>query len=55
MPRKDLFDVTVRLPKEAGEKAFSLEEELALPNGVRPEKLLYYSRFLKGTYIHLSG
>ena len=31
------------VPREAGEKAFSLEEELALPNGVRPEKLLYYS------------
>ena len=31
------------LPREAGEKAFSLEEELTLPDGVKAEKLLYYS------------
>ncbi len=34
----------VMLPKEAGEKSFSLEEQLELPeNGSTPEKLLYYS------------
>lgn len=31
----------VRLPREAGEKTFSLEEELN--PGIRPEKLLYYT------------
>lgn len=31
----------VRIPKEAGEKAFSLEEDVN--PGVRPEKLLYYT------------
>ncbi len=34
----------VMLPREAGEKAFLLEEQLVLPNTVpKPEKLLYYS------------
>ena len=34
----------VLLPKEAGEKAFLLEEQLSLPsNGPKPEKLMYYS------------
>lgn len=34
----------VLLPREAGEKAFLMEEELALPSaGPKPEKLLYYS------------
>lgn len=34
----------VYLPKEMGEKAFLLEEQLSLPGGMqKPEKLLYYS------------
>ncbi len=34
----------VELPKEAGEKAFLLDEQLSLPaNGPKAEKLLYYS------------
>ena len=33
----------VLLPKEAGEKSFSMEEQLELPDGSAPEKLLYYS------------
>ena len=34
----------VQLPREAGEKAFLLEEQLNLPaTGPKPEKLLYYS------------
>jgi len=31
------------LPKEVGEKAFLLEEQLNSPNGPKPEKILYYS------------
>lgn len=35
--------IPVRLPKEAGEKAFDLEDQLTVPASVpRPEKLLYY-------------
>ncbi len=30
------------LPKETGEKAFLLEEQLNAPGGAKPEKLLYY-------------
>lgn len=34
----------VLLPKEAGEKAFQLEEQLSMPNGgPKPGKLMYYS------------
>lgn len=33
----------VLLPKETGEKSFLLEEQISISNGVRPEKLLYYS------------
>ncbi len=33
----------VMLPKETGEKAFALEEELTVSNGPKPEKLLYYT------------
>lgn len=33
----------VLLPKEAGEKSFLLEEQISLSDGVKPEKLLYYS------------
>lgn len=33
----------VLLPREAGEKPFFLEEQLAVSNGPKPEKLLYYT------------
>lgn len=32
----------VMLPKEAGEKAFVLEEQIKLPTGSKPEKLMHY-------------
>lgn len=35
----------VMLPKETGEKAFAMEEELAVSNGSKPEKLLYYTLY----------
>lgn len=50
LPQEDTGDVEllrskwpVRLPKEAGEKAFELEEELSFPSSApQPEKIVYF-------------
>ena len=38
-----IAEYPVTLPKETGEKAFTMEEQLTVSDGAKPEKLLYYT------------